>query len=176
MTTARPGTASRISPGRATGRALRSCPVTVIWLAMVGGTAAPPAMFGAAETKGGGEACALAAAAGAVTGFAVCGLVCLAVTSMAGSCIVSTGATVGGVCAQALAPDNSSAADAMNRDAIDLPAPDPNPPAGQCGIRYDDVNKSAYRHGRDRTTRRAQQPPPRRMAKMEERMADTSGG
>ena len=37
-------------PGRATGRALSSCPVTVIWLAMVGGTAAPPAMFGAPVT------------------------------------------------------------------------------------------------------------------------------
>jgi len=50
MTTARPGTTSRISPGRATGSALSSCPVTVIWLAMVGGTAAPPAMFGAPDT------------------------------------------------------------------------------------------------------------------------------
>src|ERR1700679_231484 len=47
--TIRPGTASRISPGRVTGRALRSSPVTVIWLAIFGGPAGPAATFGAPD-------------------------------------------------------------------------------------------------------------------------------
>ena len=43
--TARPGAASRIWPGCVTARSLSSRPDIVIWLAIVGGAAAPPATF-----------------------------------------------------------------------------------------------------------------------------------
>src|SRR5215469_10273676 len=45
--TIRPGTASNISPGRVTGRALSSCPVKAVWLAMLGGVLGPDATLGA---------------------------------------------------------------------------------------------------------------------------------
>src|ERR1700736_1019600 len=44
-----PGTASRISPGRVTGRAFRSSPAIVIWLAMFGGPTGPEPAFGAPD-------------------------------------------------------------------------------------------------------------------------------
>src|ERR1700744_5947831 len=45
--TIRPGTASNTSPGRVTGRALSSCPVKAVWLAMLGGVTGPDATLGA---------------------------------------------------------------------------------------------------------------------------------
>src|SRR5215470_536046 len=45
----RPGAASTISPGRATGRPLRSVPVTVIWLAMLGTVGGPALILGAPD-------------------------------------------------------------------------------------------------------------------------------
>ena len=52
MTVIRPGAASTISPGRVIRRALRSSPDTVIELAIVGATTAPPATFGAPVSYG----------------------------------------------------------------------------------------------------------------------------
>src|SRR5690348_7027015 len=43
----RPGVASSSSPGRVTGRVLRSAPLTVIWLASCGGAVGPAATSGA---------------------------------------------------------------------------------------------------------------------------------
>src|SRR6516162_4754098 len=45
--TDRPGAASSSSPGRVTGRAFRSSPLTVIWLARTGGDCGPAPTFGA---------------------------------------------------------------------------------------------------------------------------------
>src|SRR6516165_1680772 len=45
--TERPGAASRSSPGRVIGRALRSSPLIVIWLARPGGDRGPAPTFGA---------------------------------------------------------------------------------------------------------------------------------
>src|ERR1700735_4102423 len=90
MTTESPGTASSTSAGRDTGRALRSWPVTVIWLAVVGAIAAPPATFGAPATSGGGGGAGGCggAAAHACAGLARAPRVLarLARTSMVGSC------------------------------------------------------------------------------------------
>src|SRR6516165_5189763 len=58
--TDKPGAASRSSPGRVTGGALRSSPLTVIWLARTGGDCGPAPTFGAPE----GEAWATAGARG----------------------------------------------------------------------------------------------------------------
>src|SRR4051812_11650997 len=60
----RPGVASSSSPGRVTGRALRSAPLTVVWLASCGGTIGPAATSGAPlppATCGGAAGCAGAA-------------------------------------------------------------------------------------------------------------------
>ena len=86
-----PGAASRSSPGRVTGRALRSSPDTVIELAIVGATAGPPAVLGAPVSYGVGGAGVATAVVALLVGAGVRGLagaLCLALTSMVGSGVV----------------------------------------------------------------------------------------
>src|SRR5258708_27787966 len=66
----RPGTASRTSPGRVTGRALRWVPVTVIWLAMVGAVAGPAPTLGAPDDVAKSAADVVRGAPAPTTGFA----------------------------------------------------------------------------------------------------------
>src|SRR5271170_2576281 len=62
-----PGAASRTSPGRVTGRALRSSPETDIWLARLGGPTGPVPTLGAPDE---GVDCAGAAVAAGLRGCA----------------------------------------------------------------------------------------------------------
>ena len=137
MTTARPGAASRISPGRVTGRLFRSCPDTVIWLAMVGATARAAGDIGSAGHKGRCRRSWPARdAAGAGFGFAAgCRLACGAVTLIVGSAVAfdgvadGSGVTAGGlalagavsvggaVCAHALQHSDDSRSVTVTNDA-----------------------------------------------------------
>src|SRR5579862_1343578 len=121
MTTARPGAASRISPGRVTGRLFRSCPDTVIWLAMLGATRGPPATLGAPVTKDdAGATGALAAAVGTNFGLAAgCFLACGAVTLIVGSAVTFDGVADGrGVTAADPAPAGAAVGSAVCAHAL----------------------------------------------------------